>query len=188
MKIIKSSELKTTSWSGGKTTELFIYPENSEYKLLNFDFRISTATIEVEESTFTKLPGVQRILLLLEGKLELIHEEHHSKLIQLYDEDVFEGDWVTHSKGKAVDFNIMTTKPLKSLATVLNFKKTSQFSDRNFDDYCFMYLNKGAIECSAGKVSKGDLLVITEKGMHDFEVLEESQVVHFTISNKKGDQ
>jgi len=60
-------EQNTTLWSGGTTTQLCIYPYAATYTGRDFIFRISTATIESEESVFTKLPGYTRILMLLEG-------------------------------------------------------------------------------------------------------------------------
>ncbi len=71
MKIIRKEDIKTTNWSGGTTSELFIFPVSSTYKDLNFEFRLSRATIETEESIFTPLPHVKRKLMLLDGELEL---------------------------------------------------------------------------------------------------------------------
>ena len=55
--IIKAESFTTSPWNGGSTTELFIYPMTSKYTSRNFHFRLSTATVNVEESTFTSLPG-----------------------------------------------------------------------------------------------------------------------------------
>ena len=69
MEIIKT--YKTTDWSSGKTTEMYIYPKDCSYNERNFDFRISSATIEVEESEFTDLIGYRRLLTILDGELDL---------------------------------------------------------------------------------------------------------------------
>ena len=53
---------RTTEWSGGTTTELFIWPEDGSYKDRRFSVRISTALVELPESSFTPLPGVKRFL------------------------------------------------------------------------------------------------------------------------------
>ena len=66
--IIPGSKFVKTEWSGGTTTELFIWPRNASYKERRFDFRISTAEVELEESVFTRLDGVKRYLTpLCEG-------------------------------------------------------------------------------------------------------------------------
>lgn len=67
MQLIPKSAQTTSNWSGGTTTQLFIYPPEASYAARNFLFRISTATVETETSTFTDLTGFNRILLLLNG-------------------------------------------------------------------------------------------------------------------------
>lgn len=106
--LLKNLELKTTNWSGGTTTELYIYPTDSVYKRMDFSFRLSTATVEIESSEFTSLPGVSRTLMVLEGEMYLEHEGQHSILLHPFEQDHFKGDWTTRSRGKCVDFNLMT--------------------------------------------------------------------------------
>ena len=62
-----SSEYSTSAWSGGTTTELGIGPEGSRYADREFLWRISSATVDLEESTFTALPDYDRIIMTLEG-------------------------------------------------------------------------------------------------------------------------
>lgn len=106
-KIIRQGEHKTTNWSGGTTTELFIYPEGSVYSEGNFLWRLSTAKVEMEESVFTRLPGVSRVLMVLEGKLGLEHEGHHKAVLNEFEQDSFMGDWTTRGFGRVRDFNLM---------------------------------------------------------------------------------
>ena len=85
------SEHKTSSWSGGKTTELFIYPQNAIYSERDFDFRISTATVEVEESEFTLLPSYHRILFVLEGEVTLFVNKQQEVKLKLGEQFSFSG-------------------------------------------------------------------------------------------------
>ena len=71
IRIIPETEFKTTRWSGGTTTELFIWPEGSSYAERRFLVRISTATVDIDESVFTPLPGVRRYLTPLCAGFEL---------------------------------------------------------------------------------------------------------------------
>ncbi len=96
----------TSKWSGGETTELFIYPPASQYKKRDFQFRISSATIPEEKSDFTKLPGIDRNLLVLSGTTTLTFPDQVVTLSE--DEQIeFSGDWDTTSEGEATDFNLM---------------------------------------------------------------------------------
>ena len=45
-----------------------IAPENGNYQSRDFLWRLSSATVELEESTFTSLPDFDRIILTLEGR------------------------------------------------------------------------------------------------------------------------
>ncbi len=106
--IVRTENFKTTHWGGGSTTEFYIYPEGSNYAERNFDFRLSMATVEVEKSDFTALPGVSRKLMVLDGLMTLNHEGQHSKTLGKFDVDRFDGGWNTSSIGKCTDFNLMT--------------------------------------------------------------------------------
>ncbi|MGV3631522.1 MAG: HutD family protein [Bacteroidota bacterium] len=107
MKIYSFSQQQTKTWSGGTTTELFIFPPTSSYAERNFDFRISTATVETEHSLFTDLTGFSRYLVILEGEMLIRHENRYEKHLGTFDFDTFEGSWKTESEGKVRDFNII---------------------------------------------------------------------------------
>lgn len=106
-RLITEDEYITTAWSGGKTTQLFIYPEEADYSRRNFKFRLSSATVELEKSEFTKLEGVYRFITPLDGQLKLTH--NHIQYIDLQPFEVYEfdGNKDTVSFGKVRDFNLM---------------------------------------------------------------------------------
>jgi len=107
IEIIKKNQHKTSEWSGGTTTELYIYPTDSLYNQRNFKWRLSSAKVEVECSTFTSLPGIARHIMVLEGELLLDHKGHHNATLKALEQDSFSGDWTTTSFGKVTDFNLM---------------------------------------------------------------------------------
>lgn len=122
VKIIKKEEYSVSNWSGGQTTELYIYPENSKYKDRNFMWRISSATMDIEESTFTNLPGFARELMVISGETTLEHEGQHKITLKPFEKDSFMGDWTTKSVGKASDFNLMTSKDCVGSLEVFDVK------------------------------------------------------------------
>lgn len=113
MLIIPASQQITSDWAGGTTTQLFIYPEGASYANRDFLFRISTATVETETSTFTSLPGFERILMILDGSMEICHKNHYSKHLYPFNTDIFNGDWETTAIGKVTDFNLMMASVVK---------------------------------------------------------------------------
>lgn len=152
---------KTINWASGTSTELFIHPADGSFTDRNFIFRISTATVEAEESSFTFFEGITRHLMILKGNLELIHEGRYTKQLKPYDQDTFSGEWPTKAKGKATDFNLM----LKGTATGsishehLEAGNTTGFTGTT--GYDFVYIAAGTATLSNGNTAKaGDLLWI----------------------------
>jgi uncharacterized protein len=107
IEIMRSNELESSQWSGGTTSQLLIYPENAKYQDRDFLWRLSSASVEVDESVFTSLPGISRILMVIDGELRIEHEGHHSINLSSFQQDSFMGDWSTKSFGRVTDFNLM---------------------------------------------------------------------------------
>ena len=107
IKIIRKEDQRTTSWSGGTTTQLAIFPENADYAARNFCWRISKATMDADFSTFTSLPGYWRLLMATGGQFTLQHENRHTAVLQPYEQDSFDGGWTTRCIGRGEDLNVM---------------------------------------------------------------------------------
>ncbi len=159
-KIIKKSEYRTTKWSGGETTELFIYPVDSEYKALNFDIRISLASVEVDSSNFTPLSGVNRILTVLEGT------EHSLKInsepfqtLEVLNPIHFSGEDDVKSTGKALNFNVMLSTDLNCSVDIIKPSSSPFTIDPNGTNL-FCYLYKG-FQCEVNDLewNEGDSLL-----------------------------
>ena len=106
-KLIPKTAQKTTTWPGGTTTELAVFPEGSSYAARNFQWRLSTALVTAAESTFTALPGWHRLLMVLNGSMQLTHAGHHQVTLRPFEQDAFSGNWITHCAGMGQDFNLM---------------------------------------------------------------------------------
>ena len=96
-----------TAWSGGVTTQLHIAPEGARYADRDFLWRISSATVELEESDFTPLPDYERFLAILEGELVLTHNGGAPIRLRPLEVHRFSGADGTHSRGRCRDFNLM---------------------------------------------------------------------------------
>lgn len=112
--ILTKDHFITGSWSGGSTTQLYIHPPDATYIDRNFELRISTATVEISESSFTALPSIDRKLMVLEGEIVISHKGRYTKRLMPYEVDTFSGDWETKSVGTCTDFNVMTTGQIDS--------------------------------------------------------------------------
>ena len=100
----------TTRWSGGATTELLIRPRGAAYAQRAFLCRVSSATVELEESTFTALPDYDRLIATLEGEIDLVHDAGSPIHLRPYEVHAFDGGSKTVSFGRCRDFNLMLRK------------------------------------------------------------------------------
>ena len=105
---LTQGDYRVSTWSGGTTTELFIWPQGADYSKREFSFRISSATVDLEESDFTPLPGVERYILPITGGFTLQHPGKPAVTLDPMDAPYrFSGGEQTHCVGKATDFNLM---------------------------------------------------------------------------------
>lgn len=153
--IISKEKQKVSLWSGGKTRELYIMPETSDYKALDFDWRLSTATLEIEESVFTKLPRVKRYIMSLTGPLELAHNGSW-QTIEAFTCHSFSGDDHTESRGKLTDFNLMTRKGYRGQITAKHLHIDEEVNAM------IAYLYKGSASTDEGLMHQYDLIVNEE--------------------------
>ncbi|MGJ0846101.1 HutD family protein [Tissierella praeacuta] len=154
-KLIKENDYITTEWSGGKTTQLFIYPEDSNYDARNFKFRLSSATVELGESEFTKLEGIHRFITPLNGELKLTH--NHKDYINLKPFEIYEfdGGINTTSYGIVKDFNLMLGNGVKGeLESIYIDREYSLIKENqsNFNEiFYFIYAYNNIVYISFNK-------------------------------------
>jgi environmental stress-induced protein Ves len=155
-----TAENRTTiNWASGTSTEIFIHPSTGSFAERDFLFRISTATVEAEESTFTFFEGITRHLMILKGNLELIHEGRYTKDLKPYDQDTFSGEWSTYSKGKVTDFNLMLKDGATGELSHDHLETGSTAALTGTTGYDFIYIATGTATLSNGNTAKaGDLL------------------------------
>lgn len=105
---LTQKDYKTSTWSGGTTTELFIWPKNADYGKREFSFRVSSAAVELAESDFTPLMGVERWITPVTGGFTLTHPGKAPVVMSPLDTPYrFSGEEDTHCVGCAADFNLM---------------------------------------------------------------------------------
>lgn len=187
-KIYLKKELVTRNWQGGTTTELYIFPEHTNYLEKNFDFRISTAQIHLKESEFTTLPNFNRKLMILDGSIEINHKHQYDKKLNKFDVDSFKGDWKTSAKGICVDFNLMFKDNYKGEIDVLSLALKQKIELKNSNDFLILYVFKGEIsvknDTSIVLLEKGDVFILKEKINIEISSYKSSKIIVSKIKNK----
>lgn len=177
VELLREENYKPTFWSGGMATELTTYPLNSDYASQNFLWRLGVAKIDILESTFSSLPKVSRKFMVIEGKITLDHEDKYKKLLNIFEQDHFMGDWKTKTYGKASVFNLMTRENYDGELIHLNISHGKEFKfqykaplDKALVAICFYTVDGGfntTINDKAFETVKNDLLLINCGNLSD---------------------
>lgn len=110
IQLLKETDYTVSRWSGGTTTEIGIGPDGTCYQERNFLWRISSATVDLAESTFTSLPEYERWILTLDKPITLYHNENTPVSLSPFAIHRFDGADSTRAIGQCTDFNLMLRK------------------------------------------------------------------------------
>lgn len=149
-RIYSNEDFNTGKWSGGETTEFAIYPENAKYIDRDFVWRLSSASVDVEESTFTKLPDYDRILMVLDGEAVLAHGDERTVKLTALQKDSFGGDARTKCFGKIRDYNLIMRKGCSGSLEVLHAENDTHAVERG-DEGKYTHCSYG-FYCESGYV------------------------------------
>jgi environmental stress-induced protein Ves len=158
--IIRSAQNQTNRWAGGETTQLFIYPAEADFIRRDFQLRISTASVEQEESNFTIFTGITRRLMVLEGAIRLEHIGRHTIQLEPFEPYIFEGDWETKGFGKVRDFNLMTTGKASGELQAVKLASGAEWKFDTTADIDLIYVQKGSVSLGMETLEAKDSLLL----------------------------
>lgn len=191
IELIKKEECQTNLWAGGTTTQLAIYPKDAIYSERNFKWRLSSAHVEVEESVFTSLPHINRIIMIIEGEIALEHEGHHRCVLKKFDQDRFSGSWKTRSFGRVTDFNLMMSEDCEGELDAIHLDK-GQLKKVFLDNKKGFLENVQAIYCVNGqiilKTTNGDEILGNEGDIILIKTNNNLRGQYFEVYNKKAEK
>lgn len=166
MKKILQRDFITTCWSGGETSQIYIDPPHASVAKKNFNYRISTATCEKQESVYTPYPGFWRYLTPLNREMT-INEEGNESSLKPFEVYSFSGDHQVFSTGDVRDFNLIFRKGLEAKmysvcdrelsycapckAIIFKFDGDSTLNGEMFESFCAVELERGEEICLEGK-------------------------------------
>ena len=176
---LDNSNYKKTNWSGGTTTELLISPDESEFKKLNFDVRISIATVDLDKSEFTKLGPVDRTLMVLSGEHALSINDNDYLPIDPFQQISFKGNDKVFSKGKATNFNVISRKGLKVKVESIPLNSDEEIKLKNDNSNTFLYLNQGTLTIENQKINSEASIFFNEDA--NIKATEPSQFIVVTF-------
>lgn len=114
MRILRAAGHRVMPWKngGGSTTEVAVFPEAAGLEA--FDWRVSMAGV-VEDGAFSRFPGIDRTLALVEGGGLVLETEHGAPVTLAREGEAarFAGDAATSARllaGPILDLNVMTRR------------------------------------------------------------------------------
>jgi uncharacterized protein len=163
MKLIDVTTLPATSWKngGGATRTIALSPADASFD--NFDWRVSIAEVS-SAGDFSRFPGVDRVILLLDGDGMILHFTHDSvALTTHYEAFNFSGDDAIRSElvnGSTRDLNVMTRRGRTHADVQVS---QSEFRARPADAGIF-YCARGAFSTGPVNLNAGCALHLDHPG------------------------
>ena len=173
---LTENDYTVSRWTGGTTTQIAIFPPDAAYGTRDFLWRVSSAAVEDERSTFTTLPDYERCLMLLDGSLLLRHDGGEPFRLDTYQVHTFDGGAATESQGVCRDFNLMLRKgrcsgelrPLRFTGAgkmdIPLFRPGGSFSHRAILLYCAAGQGQAALAGETCVLKSGESLLARDAG------------------------
>lgn len=172
---LTETDYTVSRWSGGTTTQIALFPPESSYAGRDFLWRVSSAVVEDETSTFTPLPDYDRHLMLLEGSLVLRHDGGGALPLGPYTPHAFDGGAETVSVGRCRDFNLMVRKgQCRGALRPLRFSEAGEADvqlsvrvgklERTALLYCAQGSGRAALGEETASLAAGESLLISAEG------------------------
>lgn len=175
---------KTINWASGTSTELFIYPSDGNFQTREFKFRISTATVEADETKFSDFTGLIRILMVLRGRLTLIHEGRYERVLETFDQDTFDGSWKTRSKGRVQDFNVMCNSSCEAKVVHHRCMAGEKLQLATKGHWTFLFVFDGVFKSDDKSMVHGDLIEFQPTTDLVLDCIESGNCIEIVITEK----
>ncbi|MGO1580274.1 MAG: HutD family protein [Peptoniphilaceae bacterium] len=160
MRFIKKNDFKTSDWSGGETSELMIFPEGKNFKNRDFEYRISSATCNLDFSKFSDFSGYKRFITPLDKILILKVNGEEIKL-EPFEILEFSGSDDVSSHSKVRDFNLIVKDGISANMYSEKIDKDLNIKSEEDKTYIFNYNSNLYVD---GDLFEEMSLIILEKG------------------------
>ncbi len=178
-KLFSTKDYLKSDWSGGTTTQMYIYPETAQYHKRDFLLRLSSATVAQDTSEFTKLPNIDRIIMSLDNSIELEHNGNKKIKLEPFEAHSFSGNDDTISYGKCTDFNVMLQRDEYKKAELF-VNEAGEFDLFSSEGDCFMYVYEGAYKI----ITSDETYTLNEGDLLHFEDYSFSKVKRTDVNSK----
>ena len=168
--LLRANDFQVSDWSGGKTKQLYLSPPTGHYGKRDFDYRLSTATVELAESQFSDLSGFHRILMSLDHTLHLHNASRQAETVLApFTPYFFEGSDSITSRGTCTDFNLIYSDHYQGQMIAVSNKQELSRDDEIQFIYALEELTATGTNLPALNL-KAEQLLIVEKETQETEL------------------
>lgn len=170
--VIHAGDVIRKKWSGGVSSQYYIYPEGADRSTGEYAFIVTSATVELEESTFSDYTGFDRVIMSITNPYTLIHNEDEVCRLQPFEPHAFTGEETTRSEGVYTDCNLIMKrgKSCGDMSSILLSAGSSFYGPQGTGGgkHCVWTLLccAGSFVCRSGgeteTVGTGDMLVLDD--------------------------
>jgi environmental stress-induced protein Ves len=167
----------------GSTTEIAVHPPGASVD--EFTWRLSIADLTTS-GPFSSFPGVERIIVQLEGSpMELTHEGHGRRRLARLAPHRFDGAWRTHAEipSPARDFNVMA-RGLRSSLSVLQLDRGSSARIDAAAETQIVHARRGALAIEVGeeRIDLGEAETLIVEGEAGIAIEAASEAIALVIA------
>ena len=184
VRLLKPNDFKVMLWKNGRGTTTELAREDGAEGML---WRLSAADV-IEAGEFSSFPGIDRVLMLLEGQgFDLDFGSHgrasvHEPLTPVH----FSGDWAARAenvRGPSRDLNLMLARgrAVAEVSVVRGGSNTRPLADRSL----FLAI-EGSLQIAMGPIERqlgaGELLVISDHTGGEVTISKATSLVRMDIT------
>ena len=183
LRLIKTADMKSMPWKngGGTTLEVAISPAGASVAALDFDWRVSIASIE-SDGPFSQFKGYDRELVVWKGEGLVVNGELRARL-QTF---AFAGEENIEAKipaGVIKDFGVIHRRGKGDAEIIVQAMKQDAIYLHEFRGDAFLLCAEGELRIGGFYLNPGDVVhATTGVGSVSVTALEHSQLVIASIS------
>lgn len=123
--------------------------------------------------------------MVLDGNIELSHEGQHESRVEAFQQDHFEGDWQTTSKGTASVFNLMFRNPVEASIQHVQLNKGEKMTFSRKDEHkLLVFPSNGQIQLTdSNKMLEAQELLELNAETVDCQATENCDLIITRINN-----
>lgn len=183
--LIQKSQYQYMPWKNGQgtTAQIQIYPENSSVIAGDFQWRLSSATVQAS-GPFSLFPGCDRLLVVLEGKGLMLN---HTRL-ELLHPIQFSGEYEIDCKlldEEVVDLGLIYRRDQVHAEMIVETVEAGLHQWCLQEKTHLFFLHSGSCEVSGLRMEAGETLYVTGEKEIALRVLssEGAKFVHIKIAD-----